>query len=142
MARLLSFSGIVTKGPSALVFVTCAAALSACSGSSPTEPGPLTACGGPVTVSVSAGTTPTFTWTPSCSVFAVLVEDVSSDTWYLFKQGGGIAPGVRYGVVPQGAVQDAPAIPLQAGRAYEAILFSGTTQDTMTLIARRTFTPQ
>jgi hypothetical protein len=49
---------------------------------------------------------------------------------------------VRYGVLPQGAVQLDPTTPLQTGRTYDAILFSGTTEDNMKLIALREFTPQ
>jgi len=116
--------------------------ISACSSSSPTEPTAIAACTGNVTVSISSGTAPTFTWSPSCNVFAVLVEDDASDQWYLVKQGDGIAPGVRYGVVPQGAVQESAAIPLRTGVLYDVILFSGTTMNDMKIIALRTFTPQ
>lgn len=141
MAKYWNYLGIGALGSRALVIVAAAAAFSAC-GKSPTTPSELTACTGNVTLSVSSGTTPTFTWTPACNVFAVLVEGVAGDTWYVFKNGGGIAPGVRYGVLPQGAIQLDPTEPLLTGKTYDAILFSGTTENNMQLIALRTFTPQ
>jgi len=95
-----------------------------------------------VNVTVGTGITPSFTWTPSCRVFAVLVEDNSGgDQWYLTKTTTGIAPGVVYGMVPQGAVQDRAPTPLQRGSSYIVILF-GTAADDFQQIAQRVFTPQ
>ena len=93
-----------------------------------------------VEVDVSSGTTPTFTWTPACLVFALLVEQEASDRWLLQATGEGIASGVRYGTVPRGAVAPDPAIPLQAGTTYEVILFRGTEDDAI-IIAIEEFTP-
>jgi hypothetical protein len=106
-------------------------------GTGPDNAGP---CTGDVTVSVSAGTTPTFTWEPECRVIALLVEQGASDMWFLEGMGQGIASGVRYGTVPPNAVAEDPALPLVAGTTYEVILFRGTMQDA-TVAAIREFTP-
>src|SRR5262245_24501761 len=92
--------------------------LSACSGKSPTDPSQLTACSGNVNISVSSGTTPTFTWTPECKVFAVLVEEGAGDVWYVHQQSEGIPPGVRYGVTPSGSVLVEPPATLRVGTTY------------------------
>ena len=93
-----------------------------------------------VTVSVSSGTTPTFTWTPACRVLMLLVEQEATDQWLLEATGDGIAPGVRYGTVPPGATARDPAIPLQAGTTYEVILFRGPPESAV-IIAIEEFVP-
>jgi hypothetical protein len=109
-------------------------------GSDATGPEAGGACTGNVTVSVSAGTTPTFTWTPACRVIGLLVELEASDQWFLEGSGDGIAPGVQYGIVPPGATASEPARPLVSGTTYEVILFRGT-PETATIAAIKEFTP-
>ncbi|MEX2110139.1 MAG: hypothetical protein WD802_06030 [Gemmatimonadaceae bacterium] len=105
--------------------------------SGPETSGPCTT---DVSVTVSAGTTPTFTWTPACRVIGLLVEEGASDRWLLEATGAGIAPGVTYGSVPAGASEDAPAIPLVSGTTYEVILSRGTPANA-TRAAIEEFTP-
>jgi hypothetical protein len=115
-----------------LASVSCADDVSA-----PDNRGP---CTSDVSVTVSGGTTPTFTWTPACRVIGLLVEQGSSDRWFLEATGAGIAPSVTYGSVPPGASEDAPPIPLVSGTTYEVILFRGTPENA-TIAAIKEFTP-
>lgn len=50
------------------------------------------------------------------------------------------ASGVTYGSVPEGASEDAAAIPLVTGTTYEVILFRGT-PDNASIAALEEFTP-
>ncbi len=105
-----------------------------------TGPGSGGLCTSDVAVTVSAGTTPRFTWTPACRVLGLLVEEDASDMWFLDGTGAGIASGVTYGSVPSGASQESPALPLLTGTTYEVILFRGT-PDNATIAAMEEFTP-
>ena len=115
--------------------------VTACGASSDvTGPETIGPCTGNVTVSVSSGTTPTFTWTPACRVIGLLVELGASDQWFLEATGDGIAPGVQYGIVPPGATADGPATPLVSGTTYEVILFRGAPENAA-IAAIKEFTP-
>ena len=102
-----------------LGFATAAAA--GCSDSS----GPAgEQCSAPVTFSVTSGLTPTIGWTPDCDLVGLFVETVETgaDMWAISATGTrGIAPGVVYGTVPEGAEEDLPADPLEAGVSYRVI---------------------
>jgi len=111
----------------------------ACS-SDVTSPGSGAPCTGDVAITVSAGTTPRFTWTPACRVLGLLVEQGSSDRWFVEATGAGIGSGVTYGVEPPGGSEDGPAIPLVSGTTYDVILFRGTSEDA-TIAGMREFTP-
>jgi hypothetical protein len=94
----------------------------------PTTPGGLAVCRTPVTITVSAGLTPTFNWTPACRVEALTVRHAANGAtmWSLFAtlDNRGIPPGVRYATVPVGAFElgaDAPP-PLEAGATYVVTL--------------------
>jgi hypothetical protein len=110
-------------------------------------PSELSECAGPVTLSVSAGTEPRFTWTPACRLFLVLVEDPSGDgdQWgVLSDSSNNIAPGVSYGVIPSGATKELLApVHLVAGRSYHATVarFTGPGHEDGTIIGQRDFTP-
>ena len=85
-------------------------------------------CGSDVELSITAGDTPTFSWTPTCRVSALLVQRSSdlANLWYIQPAGAlGIEPGVVYGVVPSGATQDAPAEPLDTGVSYRVLVARG-----------------
>jgi hypothetical protein len=125
---------------SCLLFLT-----TACSDSS-TNTEELSGCVGDVAVSGTAGTSPTFSWTPRCKVMFLLVEPAGSgsDLWSISTDGrNGIAPGVRYGVVPAGAVAFNPAISLSPGTSYELILYrhTGPGPDDAAISAIHIFTP-
>ena len=103
-------------------------------------PNDLSPCTGPVSVTISSGSTPTFSWTPACTIQFLIVEENASDRWDLTAlDGRGIAPGVRYGVVPAGARQSDPPIPLAAGKMHEVALYKGLSF--ADLIAVGSFTP-
>lgn len=124
--------------------VTLSCAMAACS-SDPTSPdGSISECTGPVTITVSSGTSPTFDWAPRCRLFFVLVELGADDQWGVISEGSNaITPPLRYGVVPAFAVQRDPAIPLQAGQTYDVTLarWTGPGGDDGTVIATQNFTP-
>jgi hypothetical protein len=70
-----------------------------------------------------------------------LVEEEASDMWFISATGSGtIGSGVKYGTVPSGATENAPALTLLAGQTYEVILFRGTLDDA-TIAALEAFTP-
>ena len=90
-----------------LLVVLMASGVTACDGDDPSSAN-LEPCDGPVEISVSSGTEPRFTWSPACTLFFLNVEPAESggDIWGVISDGENvIAPGVRYGVVPEGAEQ-------------------------------------
>jgi hypothetical protein len=98
-----------------------------------------------VTIAVSSGTSPSFSWTPACRLFFVNVELGATDQWSIISDStNAIAPPVRYGVVPAGAQQSSSDVPsLQAGETYDVNLFywSGPGAQDGTFIGSRDFTP-
>ena len=124
--------------------VSCAMLLGCSSdGTNPSDPPPV--CTGPVTIAVSAGTSPSFSWTPACRLFFVNVELGASDQWSVISDStNAIAPPVQYGVVPAGAQQSSSGVtPLQAGQTYDVNLFywSGPGAQDGTFIGSLDFTP-
>lgn len=109
-------------------------ALLTASGCGSDSSGPNTAaqpeCTGPVTVSVSSGATPTFSWVPACRLFFVNVEPTASgaDQWNAISDSvNAIATPVQYGVVPAAARQLTPSVtPLVSGTSYTVYVFRWT----------------
>ena len=129
---------------SLLLAVSCAMVL-ACSSDS-NDPGDAApACTGPVTIAVSSGTSPTFSWTPACRLFFVNVELGATDQWSIISDStNAIAPPVQYGVVPAGAQQSTSEVtPLVPGQTYEVNLFywTGPGAQDGTFIGSLDFTP-
>lgn len=120
----------------------CAAV--ACS-SDPTSPGgPLPDCTGPVSIEVSAGTSPSFDWSPACRLFFLNVELGADDHWLIISDStNAIAPPVRYGVLPAGARQRAPATPLESGQTYDVNLarWTGPGAEDGAPVGSEAFTP-
>jgi hypothetical protein len=112
-------------------------------GTNPSETLPV--CIGPVTIAVSSGTSPSFSWTPACRLFFVNVELGATDQWSIISDStDAIAPPVLYGVVPTGAEQSSSDVtPLQAGQTYDVNLFywAGPGAQDGTFIGSREFTP-
>lgn len=104
-------------------------------GKNPT--GITTPCTGNVTVSVSSGTTPVFTWTPQCVIDHLLVEPTASGIGDRWSFTGNATSPVTYGVLPAGAHQTGPAQPLFSGSEYRVILEHSTSQ----FFVIRTFRP-
>jgi hypothetical protein len=127
------------------VAVSFAAALS-CSDEPSGTGGSVPECVGIVSTEVSAGTTPRFTWTPTCRLFLLLVEPAAAGTdwWSIISDSVNlIAPPITYGVVPSGVREGDPPAPLVAGTAYDVYLYRWTgpgAQDGV-LAGSATFTP-
>ena len=107
---------------------------------------PLPECTGDVSVQVSAGTQPTFTWTPACRLFFLNVEPATSgeDLWLVISRGANrIAPGVTYGILPAGADQRESPAPLVGGSPYKVALgrYTGPGAEDGVLVGVKTFTP-
>ena len=84
-------------------------------------PDELPECSGPVTLEVTSGTTPTFSWTPRCRLSFLVVErdEGGSDVWSILTRGeNALAPPVIYGDTPAGAETLTPMVPLTSGTAY------------------------
>jgi hypothetical protein len=122
-----------------------AAAGIACSSEPTSSGGALAACSGAVAVSVASGAQPTVTWTPACKLFFLNVEPVNSgaDQWSVITDSANaIAPPVKYGVTPPGAVQLTAPASLLVGQAYNVYVFrwTGPGRQDGVLIGTGTFT--
>jgi hypothetical protein len=81
-------------------------------------------------------------WRPACNAFALLVEEAGGlDVWLVQASAAGIAPGIRYGVVPAASIEQERAMPLRTGVRYVVALFKGASLDELTLIGQASFTP-
>jgi hypothetical protein len=117
-------AGIVTDRRSGLaaLFVAAGLAASACKSTEPRLP----ACTEPVVLSVSSAASPRFSWSPQCLMFRVEVQDTAGAAMWAVQANAvdSIAPGVTYGVMPQGAAtQPVAPVPLQSGRRYALGVF-------------------
>jgi hypothetical protein len=99
-----------------------------------------------VSIQVSAGTQPTFSWTPACRLFFLNVEPATSgeDLWLVVSRGANrIAPGVKYGVLPAAADQRELPVPLVAGNPYKVVLgrYTGPGAEDGELVGVKAFSP-
>jgi hypothetical protein len=116
-----------TSGPKLvrLLLGACAVASLTCS-DSPSGPIYEPCPGDAVTLQVSPGLTPLFTWTPACGVafLEVYTAGGGAALWTAYAGSGPrpqnlIPSGVRYGITPpRGRTVDGPQ-PLQAGNFYD-----------------------
>ena len=82
-----------------------------------------------VALSAGVGTTPRFTWQPSCGMASVWVweDETPSIQWALYS--GVYAPenplpsGLRYGQVPPKGLEPTPSAPLQRGVTYRVTVY-------------------
>ncbi len=123
-----------------------AAAATGCADEPSGTGGTLPECTATVSVAVGAGTTPTFTWTPACRLFFVLVEPAvgGTDLWSIISDSANvIVPPITYGVVPTGAQEGDPPTPLAAGSGYEVYLYrwTGPGRQDGVLVGHTSFTP-
>ena len=92
------------------------------------EPEMCTAETGSVTASVDvSGTAPVFSWDPDCAVAWLLVEEGSSDVWFIESsptQANLISPPITFGAtsLPAGVQTSYGPDPLVRGTSYELIL--------------------
>jgi hypothetical protein len=106
-----------------------AGTLAGCSDASPFDP--IVACADDqeVTVHVSGGTTPRFTWEPSCGMASIQVwpMDGSTGGWVLYSgmyaAENPLPSGIRYGEVPTKGIQPAPPTVLRGGVEYEVAVY-------------------
>jgi hypothetical protein len=103
-------------------------------------------CPATVTIIGGAGTTPSFSWQPTCRPFFVNVEPALSgtDLWTIISLGqNGIAPPVVYGQVPSGATELTARTALQARTAYKVAVarFTGSSDDDGEVIGIQAFMP-
>jgi len=80
-----------------------------------------------LTVSVSTGMAPTFSWTPDSGIGRLIVEDGDQEMWGTETQGTNTYHSpIRYGIYPPGTLEEQleeMANPLVAGRTYKVSLF-------------------
>ena len=85
-------------------------------------------CDEPLTFQVSAGLTPTFGWTPDCTVAQLRVVRLAdqqfpeAEVWAVLAAGNVIASPVGYGAPPAGTTDTTPDVPLVTGKAYRLVL--------------------
>jgi hypothetical protein len=95
-------------------------------------PDELPECSGPVTLEVTSGRTPTFSWTPRCrlSLLVVELDEGGSDVWSILTRGeNALAPPVTYAHTPAGAETLIPALPLTSGTGYQVAVARWTGPD-------------
>jgi hypothetical protein len=82
------------------------------------------ACPVNVNISVSGGTTPTISWSPSCAITKLAIEDQKGNVqWFIACDGNLIRPEVEYGIVPECAVEFCPmAYAMTVGEWYRVSL--------------------
>jgi len=87
---------------------------------------PSIASGGGELLTVGAGTTPRFSWSPVCKAYSLVVTDSMGATMWGVKSDSGstLAPSVDYGVIPAGPHSQLQApVTLQAGKSYAVGLY-------------------
>jgi hypothetical protein len=111
------------------------------------------ACTGPVTVTVTAGTTPRFDWQPACRAhfFDVQYQDplppgaISGlPVWFVQatgETGSTFGPGFQYGTVPNGGQSQILATPLIVGQRYVAEVWREDGPQNATIAGRAVFVP-
>ena len=109
-------------------------------------PDELPECSDPVTLAVSAGTTPTFSWTPLCRLSFLVVgpDESGTDVWSIITRGeNALAPPVTYGDPPAGAETLTPPVPLNSGTAYRVAVarWAGPGDDDLENSGAETFEP-
>lgn len=89
-------------------------------------------CGAPVTLTFTASSTPTLSWTPNCRVDHVLVDEPLPPSvgelhfmWQITARsaGQGAAAPLEYGTVPAGMQEPIAPKPLQAGHSYRVRIY-------------------
>lgn len=100
-------------------------------GCSETSAPPVQACADDqdVTVAVSSGTGPTFTWVRACGMSSIMVFPAAGPPAVWVVYGGAAAAsnplrsGLRYGQAPLGTFEATPAAALQVDTDYEVLVY-------------------
>ena len=119
--------------------------LFACGCSGVDDASNLPQCDGPVAVSVSSGTTPTFSWTPQCQAGQVVVT-ISSGFLTLWLATGTdntntLRPGIRYGHPPDTAALGTPPLQVGAPDTVHVLRATGDSVAPFEAIGSADFTP-
>ena len=130
------------------VTATCLIACALVSCSADRSLGPrITPCDGPLTITVTGGTTPTFDWTPSCGVNRLMVlpsnppPGLITQGWTVSSAMGLFKAPISYGVLPNGADPGDAASPLVAGTTYQVIIYRAAYEAIIASGGSATFTP-
>ncbi len=118
-------------------------AASACGREESTGPRPLAMCTESPTISVGAGTTPEFTWSPNCLVTSIAVMEAGATTilWTIRVPEPSIGSPWQYGAVPDGGTEFGSAPPLTPGVRYLVLLGLRTSETGERRIGSATFFP-
>lgn len=121
------------------------AALVGC-GDEPTEPAVPGLCEQDITITVGAGVTPRFAWSPACRVTVLDVHNTETNTsaWTVIAgpfSPGGIAPPVTYGTAPPGTIGLPDEETLETGTTYVLVLTVFDIGVGELEVGRREFTP-
>ena len=100
---------------------------------------------GGVTISVSEGMAPTFSWTPDSAIGRLVVEQGDKELWGTETEGTNTYHSpIRYGVHPPDALEDVPDDPLDVGETYKVSLFRWirfTEPESLHGVGEQEFTP-
>jgi hypothetical protein len=111
---------LIGFGSSALAAVL----ISACGSSGPND----NRCDEALNIQVTTGLTPTFSWTPTCTVAQVRVvrevegDDPEIEVWSVIAGGNTVAGPVTYGVPPAGTTETTPDAVLVLGKSYRLVI--------------------
>ncbi len=103
----------------ACLFVALAVTAGGCSDSTAPD------CTGAVTLSVGAGTAPSFSWSPNCQLEGLAVTGPGGVLWSIEGTSGtnSISPSVHFGSTPKGARVVNSASALTAGTTYQVTVY-------------------
>lgn len=82
-----------------------------------------------VTIAVSSGTGPAFTWAPACGMTSIMVFPAAGPPAAWVVYGGPAAAsnplrsGIRYGQAPPGTFEATPPVTLQRGTEYQVLIY-------------------
>lgn len=120
------------------------AALVATACSSSNEPVSANLCQGDLSVLVSAGTSPTISWSPACAGNGLTVEVANpshtSAAWAITSNSSFAAP-VSYGVLPANATNVVPLVSLVPGTTYRVTVMRTVGEVVIASQGSTTFVP-
>ena len=89
------------------------------------KPAAGTQCPANAVISITAGLTPTISWSPACPVSKLIIERIDDPAikWFIAADGDLIESGIEFGSVPANAIDFRPAEGLlEAGALYRVTL--------------------
>jgi hypothetical protein len=114
-------------------------------GTNPPPPPPgVTACTSMVTITVSPGTTPTFSWAPDCLLGRLIVEQGIEEKWGTETVGTNTYRSpITYDTMVDGQSKYEPGAPLVPGTTYTVSVYKwiSVLPESLELIGAESFTP-